>query len=575
MPGPFDTISPYGGELYDIQRRKALADMLRGNALEPIPQQTAGGLVVRNSPYQGLAKLANALVSVQAEKEATNAYNNLYKQQQAGLTDTLQRVQKAMTGSPAVPPLIPKDDEGNDMPGVPAQAPDLTKAANIAMERPETQTFGMNLLTQAMAEARRKQVMGELGLGSPAASPQQAMAAEAAAGGPAGPTNAAAGRIGTPNASLMGVSPQAAGMILSGDPALTELGKLTQSAYSDRAKPQNVRPGGAVVVYNPATQRYEQQFFQPQLDRGMVPGANGVIGMAPGFAETQTQLNSIPNPSAPTVKLPLSGGQTLELTQPEFLSWQQTGQLPARFGGGAPAPQGPGVPRPSGPPLMQTPQAPQVAGRSGRGGGIGVPGLTQSQPDTISQRAQEAYATDRAKGFAKTAQDLSDQWTSAAKKDMMLDRLEILFQDPNVAAGALAENISDLKGIAASLGVNIAGKSSEDAIRAITNEFALEMRNPAGGAGMPGAMSDQDRKFLSQIPPGIAQTKNGRQIVMMGMRAVNARNKAVSDMALQYEQSHGVLDAGFYQQLRQWSTSNQIFTPEQTGAMQELMRRAR
>jgi hypothetical protein len=566
MPGPFDTISPYGSELSDIQRRKALADILRGQAMEPIPQQTAGGMVIRTSPYQGLAKLANALVAGQAEKEADQSYKNLYKEQQAGLSDTMQRVSRAVSGTPAIAPSTPVDDEGNAVPGVAAQSPDMMRAANIAMERPETQSFGVSMMAQALAEARRKQVMGELGIGSPAASPQQALSAEAAAGGRPGPTQAAAGRVGAPNAGLMGVNPQAAGMILSGDPALTELGKVTQGAYAEQLKPQNVRPGGSVAAFNPATQQYERQFYQPQVGPGMTLDQGGNVSMAQGYGPAQTALHSLPNPSAPMVKLPLSGGQIAELTQPEYLSWQQNGQLPARFGGGASLPGQPGAGQPG----------TRQPGRPGRDSqGLGVPGLTQSQPDTISQKSQEAYATDRARGFAKTAQDLSDQWNSASKKDMMLDRLEILFQDPNVAAGALAENISDIKGIAASLNINIAGKSSEDAIRAITNEFALELRNPAGGAGMPGAMSDQDRKFLSQIPPGISQSRNGRQIVMMGMRAVNARNKAVSDAALQYEQQRGQLDSGFYRDLRAWSNANPMFSPEQTAAMQELMKRSR
>ena len=44
-------------------------------------------------------------------------------------------------------------------------------------------------------------------------------------------------------------------------------------------------------------------------------------------------------------------------------------------------------------------------------------------------------------------------------------------------------------------------------------EFALELRNPSGGAGMPGAMSDADRNFLASIPPSLANTKEGRALI--------------------------------------------------------------
>jgi hypothetical protein len=157
----------------------------------------------------------------------------------------------------------------------------------------------------------------------------------------------------------------------------------------------------------------------------------------------------------------------------------------------------------------------------------------------------------------------------------MLDQLDLLYQDTNVTSGALAESISGLKGLAASLNIDIAGKGSEDAIQSITNKFALELRNPSGGAGMPGAMSDSDRKFLASIPPGLSKTPAGRSLIAQGMRAVNNRDRQIANMAQRYEERNGQLDNGFIKEMRAWSDTNPILTPQIKEAMQEIMRRTR
>ena len=155
----------------------------------------------------------------------------------------------------------------------------------------------------------------------------------------------------------------------------------------------------------------------------------------------------------------------------------------------------------------------------------------------------------------------------------MLDTLDELYKDPNVTSGGLAENFTGLKGIAASLNIDIKGKGSEDAIRSITNRFALELRNPSGGAGMPGAMSDADRTFLASIPPGLSKTPAGRALIAQGMRAVNDRDRQIANMAQRYEERVGRLDNGFIKEMREWSDANPLLSPQVKGAMQEIMRR--
>ena len=157
-----------------------------------------------------------------------------------------------------------------------------------------------------------------------------------------------------------------------------------------------------------------------------------------------------------------------------------------------------------------------------------------------------------------------------------LDMLDELYKDPNVTSGGLAENITGLKGIAASLNIDIKGKGAEDAIRSITNRFALELRNPSGGAGMPGAMSDSDRNFLASIPPSLANTKEGRALIAMTMRAVNNRDIQVAQLAQKFqEQNDGRLNINFQKSLREWSDKNPLMSEDAKNAMKTIIQRSK
>jgi hypothetical protein len=118
------------------------------------------------------------------------------------------------------------------------------------------------------------------------------------------------------------------------------------------------------------------------------------------------------------------------------------------------------------------------------------------------------------------------------------------------------------------LGVPIDSKlPNKEAAIALTGQLALELRNPAGGAGMPGALSDSDRNFLvNVISPSIAQTPQGRALVIDTKVKILQRDMEVAQMARDYRKKHGQLDDGFAEELNQFSAKNPLFPTSQSGA---------
>ena len=95
---------------------------------------------------------------------------------------------------------------------------------------------------------------------------------------------------------------------------------------------------------------------------------------------------------------------------------------------------------------------------------------------------------------------------------------------------------------------------------ALSNEMALQLRNPAGGAGMPGSLSDKDREFLVSMVPGLGQTRAGRKLLISARKKMNKRAQDVAARARDYLDTHGALDSGFERELASWSGQNPIFS---------------
>ena len=159
--------------------------------------------------------------------------------------------------------------------------------------------------------------------------------------------------------------------------------------------------------------------------------------------------------------------------------------------------------------------------------------------------------------FGGKFSDIQDAAFAANDRNASLDRLEQLLD--KVYTGAGGDVIQSLKKAAQAAGYNMEGVGDAEAAAALTNEIALQLRNPAGGAGMPGALSNSDREFLLRMLPGLGTTPEGRKLIFETYRKVNQRTIEIAKLARDYRKKNGRMDEGFLDELQDYSDKNPLF----------------
>lgn len=162
------------------------------------------------------------------------------------------------------------------------------------------------------------------------------------------------------------------------------------------------------------------------------------------------------------------------------------------------------------------------------------------------------------KDSAKSYNDLQQADVAAGYKIARLDRMGQLLE--GVKTGRLTPTTKAIAEYADALGIKIdPSVPAMQAVEQLSNEMALQLRNPAGGAGMPGALSDRDREFLVAMTPGLAKTPEGNKLIIETSRKLAQREKDVAKLARDYRKKNGRFDEGFYEELSQFSAQNPLF----------------
>jgi hypothetical protein len=188
----------------------------------------------------------------------------------------------------------------------------------------------------------------------------------------------------------------------------------------------------------------------------------------------------------------------------------------------------------------------------------GVSPRPQKPLVSVNTSEEKAEAKKVGEGMGEIYINLQKAGSAAPTKLGKLDRMEQLME--GVSTGKLTPAMTQVATIADSLGFKIDPKlGPKQALEALSNEIALDLRNPSGGAGMPGAMSDKDREFLLSMPPGLSKTKEGNKLIIQTARAVAKREQDVAKLAREYRKKNGSLDEGFYDELADFSASNPLF----------------
>jgi hypothetical protein len=183
---------------------------------------------------------------------------------------------------------------------------------------------------------------------------------------------------------------------------------------------------------------------------------------------------------------------------------------------------------------------------------------------TVNNKQESEFGKTVGKEFGDIYTGIIKAEFNAPKTIANYDRIGNLLSEVNT--GKFAGGILELKAAAKSLGVDLTAMGIKDdvvpgqAVKQISNMLALELRNPAGGAGMPGALSDSDRKFLVESIPGIENDPGAIKEMIKYRKLLAKRDQDVGRMAREYRLKNGTFDEGFFDELRVFSEKNPLFS---------------
>jgi len=124
-------------ELRKLERRRRMAEALTQSALAPLgpTEYASGGMAVRRSPLEGIAKVVQAYAGRRAMSDVDEAEKGLIRKNRDDLATAMSEFQTATAGRPALPEIeAPSEDLGGgpgrpELPAMPATAEQRRAAA--------------------------------------------------------------------------------------------------------------------------------------------------------------------------------------------------------------------------------------------------------------------------------------------------------------------------------------------------------------------------------------------------------------------------------------------------------------
>lgn len=276
-------------------------------------------------------------------------------------------------------------------------------------------------------------------------------------------------------------------------------------------------------------------FMVPSLEKGMVLGPNNQVSNAPGYVGANAEAKGAE--AAATAGATEAAKARLDMMtiyNPQTRQMEMVPRLQAAMGGGP-----------------------------GAGGGFGGGGPIVAQP----RQDDVKYQTERADTAAKTMATIQDAGRAAGSQIAGLRQIDRLLADHD--GGNLSPLAMDIASAANSVGVILDKKlPNKEAAVNLSREMALQIIND-GDTNMKGALSDGDRKFAMSLPPGIENSKEGRQKIVRIRTAMLERKRDVAEMARIWEKNLGRIDArdrnglSFDDQVRRFSNENPLFDSDQ------------
>jgi hypothetical protein len=159
-----------------------------------------------------------------------------------------------------------------------------------------------------------------------------------------------------------------------------------------------------------------------------------------------------------------------------------------------------------------------------------------------------------AKDYESIRNDAKAARTGLATLSIMEDSLN----DPSFYSGFGSEQLLAVKRLGAALGIDPEGVSSMETFNALNKQAALASMGGSLGTGF----SNADRDFVTGQVPTLENTPEGNRKLIEIQKKIAERKIDVSKLATAYVKKHGVLDAGFEEELQQFAEANPLFDEE-------------
>lgn len=367
---------------------------------------------------------------------------------------------------------------------------------------------------------------------------------------------------------LAGVNPMAALMMLSGDSGMGKLGGAIQEANKPIVARENAPilergpDGGFRVAFTPA----------PKLEPGQrYDFGTGSVSTAPGFVESLRDIEGGKAGAVAAGRAPFEikerqiGGRPYTMSDAEYAmltgpDQYKAVQVASRYGipyngGVVGGTQSTSAPQPTAPGNMVVLSPTAQPGATGMGR-IPSANVLPLNPTASESAASTATAKERAEGGVKFEQSVLDAGRSASSN---LTNLQIIAPNlDKLPTGPMYPMILTMENYLQQIGLSVDKRlGPAQATDALLKQMALKMRDPAGGGGMPGALSDADRDFLSKTIPGLASSPQGNKMLVQILSAIEQR-KIEEAGIVNRMQSEGMSSNDIRSALQQYGRSRSI-----------------
>lgn len=158
---------------------------------------------------------------------------------------------------------------------------------------------------------------------------------------------------------------------------------------------------------------------------------------------------------------------------------------------------------------------------------------------------QGAYEKQNDEALAKERESIAARAQSAlADRDSYRVMMEAA-NNPNVDQGTLGRARLSLNKTLNAFGLDGGNTAPSEMLDALGKQVALRLRNPDGGAGMPGSLSDSDRQYLQSMSLSLGNSPQANRMLGQFYLAAGQRAVDLEQLAQNYEAQHGRLDSGW------------------------------